>query len=331
MLRLAIASSGNLHEPALQFLQACGMSVSRPNPRRYAASIPALPGVVVHFQRQSDIPLKVEEGTADMGIVGFDSFLERRREGGNTNVVIDQLGFGHSELVVEIPDSWVDVTSISDLADLAVEFREEGKDLRVTTKYPRLVERFLLANGVNYFTIIASSGTLEAAPAMGYADIIADISSTGTTMQANRLKTIHGGAIMKSQACLIGNHELLKADATKLAQATALVERIEAYQQSRNYYSITANLRGEGEDAVAQYVLQHTDISGLRGPTISKVYTRDGVGWYAVTVIVEKSRLQYAVDRLREIGAVSVTVMQPNYVFRQECKAVARLTGGEKA
>ena len=170
MLRFAVPSSGSLHDPALDFLKACGIGVSRPNPRKYTAEIPSLPGVVVHFQRQADIPLLVEEGMADVGIVGLDGFLERRREGGDSEIIIERLGFAQSELAIQVPDTWVDVTSMADLADLAIEFRQQGTHLQVATKYPRLTERFLLANGVNFVTLIPSSGALEISPATGSAE-----------------------------------------------------------------------------------------------------------------------------------------------------------------
>ena len=327
MLRLAVPSDGALHEPSLSFLRSCGIEVLRTNLRCYTAEIPTLPGVAVHFQRASDIAPKVEEGNADVGIVGRDRLLESLREGGDTNVVIERLGFGHAELVIGVPDSWVDVTSLADLADLSLEFRDQGWDLRIATKYPRLVERFLLRGGVNYFSVEPTSGTVEAAPAMGYADIIADISSSGATMRENRLKTVIGGTIMRSEACLIGNRQMLSDAPEKLGAATALVERIDAHLQASDYFSVTANLRGESAEKVAGYVLGHADISGLRGPTISKVYTREGDGWYAVTVIVSKDKLLNAVDRFREIGGSSITVTQPGYVFQSECMAVRRLTG----
>ena len=104
---------------------------------------------------------------ADVGIVGRDGFLERRREGGDGEIIIEGLGFAQSELAIQVPDSWVDVTSMADLADLAIEFRQQGTHLQVATKYPRLTERFLLANGVNFVTLIPSSGALEISPAMG--------------------------------------------------------------------------------------------------------------------------------------------------------------------
>ena len=325
-LRLAISSDGALYEPTQAFLRACGIGVSRSNPRRYTANIPALNGVSVLFQRGADITPKVEDGSADLGIVGLDRYLEMRSESGDTNVVIDDLDFGRCKLVMGVPDSWVDVASLADLADVAMEFRQQGRDIRIVTKYPRLVERFLLRNGINMFSLASSSGTLEAAVAMGFADIIADVSESGVTMRENRLKQISGGAIIDSNACLIGNRRLLRADAAKLERAKTLVDLMEAYLQSQNYYSVTANMRGEAPEELARRLLDHAEISGLRGPTISKVYSRDGAGWYAVTVIIQKDNLANAVNRLRQAGSASVTVSHPNYVFNSVCEAHARLT-----
>lgn len=324
-LRLAVPSDGALHDSTLSFLDSCGVGVVRSNSRRYTAEIRSLPGVMVLFQRSSDITSKVEEGSADMGIVGRDRLLEMRREDGDTAVVIDSLGYGHCELVLGVPDSWVDVVSLADLADLAMEFRQLEGDLRIVTKYPRLVGRFLLSNGVNYFSLVQSSGTLEAAPAMGYADIIADLSSSGVTMRENRLKPIVGGSILSSQACLVSNKAALAEDTDKLEKARVIVEMIESHLNSREFYSITANMKGESPEDVAKYVLEKADIAGFRGPTISKVYSMDGDSWFAVTVIVGKSNLIQAVDKLREAGGDSVTVSQPSYVFQSTSTAQDKL------
>ena len=209
-----------------------------------------------------------------------------------------------------------------------MEFRQQGRDLRIVTKYPRLVERFLLRSGINLFSLVHSSGTLEAAVAMGFADMIADVSESGTTMRENRLKTISGGTIISSQACLISNQRLLSEDAAKLERAKTIVDVMEGHLRSRNYFSITANMRGETPEDVARQVLEHTDISGLRGPTIAKVYSQDGVGWYAATVIIRKNKLTEAVDSLRQAGGTSVTVTDLSYVFNSTCEAQERLTSG---
>ena len=98
-------------------------------------------------------------------------------------LIFDELGFGGCSLVLAVPEAWVDVSSVADLAEVSADFRAAGKDLKVATKFPRLVEQFLLNMGVNYFSLVSTSGALEAAPVMGYADMIADITSSGTHPQ----------------------------------------------------------------------------------------------------------------------------------------------------
>ncbi len=324
-LRLAIPSSGALHEPSMSFMRSCGLSVSRANSRRYIAEVRSVPGVTVMFQRGSDITAKVDEGAVDLGIVGKDQFLETRREDGDSRVVVDGLGFGRSNLVIAVPDAWVDVTSMADLAEVSEEFRDGGQDLRVATKYPRLIQRHLLAHGVNYFSLVQSSGTLEAAPAMGFADIIGDITETGSTIRENRLKQIDGGTAISSDACVISRKMDPDTDSGQLAAARLLLEMMEAHLGARTVVRVTANMKGETAEEVAEYVLRHPEISGLQGPTISRVYTPNGTGWFAVTVIIEERRLLSAVDTLREIGGTSVTVDKPSYVFQSESTSYSRL------
>ena len=325
MLRLALPSSGALHEPSMSFMHACGLSVSRTNNRRYIAEVRSVPGVTVMFQRGSDITAKIDEGTVDLGIVGKDQFLENRREDGDSRVVVDGLGFGRSNLVLAVPDSWVDVTSMADLVDISTEFRSSGQDLRVATKYPRLIQRHLLTHGVNYFSLVQSSGTLEAAPAMGFADIIGDITETGSTIRENRLKQISGGTAMTSDACVIARRMHPELDNNQLAAARLLLEMMEARLGARTFVRVTANMKGETADEVAEYVLRHPDISGLQGPTISRVFTPNGASWFAVTVIIDENRLLSAVDTLREIGGTSVTVDKPTYVFQSALISYSRL------
>ena len=324
--QLAIPSDGALHEPALAFLRSCGLGVLRTNSRRYTAEIPSLSQASALFQRAADIPARVDEGAAEAGVVGLDRFHESLRDGGSTTLVFSGLGFGHCDLVLGVPESWVDVTSLADLSDLSIEFRETVGDLRIATRYPRLVSSFLLKNGITHFSLVQTGGALEAMPATGMSDIIADISETGTTLRENRLKTISGGMIFSSQACLIANVKALRSDERKMESAIALVERIEGHLNSADFYSLTANLRGETAEEVASYVLRHADISGISGPTIARVYTPSEGGWYAVTIVVEKDRLLSAVDLLRQIGGTGITVSHPDYVFQAESKARSLLT-----
>jgi ATP phosphoribosyltransferase len=324
-LRLAIPSDGEMFEPTQRFLQSCGMGINRPSARRYTASVPAVQGLEVIFQRTADITSKVEDGNADLGMVGRDRFQESRIEGGDTILIIPELGFGGCELVVATPDAWMDVDSMADLADLAVEFRESGRELRVATKYPRLVSRFFFGHGVNYFSIAAVTGTLEASIAMGYADLIVDITASGVTLRENRLKRLEDGTVLASEGALIGNKKLLRENPERLEGAREIIERIEAHRNAGGFQRISANIEGESEDAVAAKVLERPECAGLQGPTIARVYTADGRKWFSVTVLVQKVSLTSLVNFFRSIGGVSVTVSEASYVFGQESSSYARL------
>ena len=157
------------------------------------------------------------------------------------------------------PIPWLDVTSVDDLADLALEFHQQGKQLRVATKYPRLLRRHLFDRGINYFTLVPASGTLEAATAAGYADLIADLSATGATLRENRLKTLDGGIILASQACLIGNPPLLGESQEALRLARALLEMMEAHLRAEPFYRLTANVRGSSDLEVSATILARPD------------------------------------------------------------------------
>jgi ATP phosphoribosyltransferase len=314
-LRLAIPSDGEMRDPTLAFLAACGLKVNRPSARRYTASIPMVQGLEVVFQRTADITARVEDGNADLGLVGLDRYQESRVEGGDGLVIMPALGFGQCELVVAVPESWVDVESMADLADLAVEFRESGRELRIATKYPRMVQRFFFGHGVNYFSIASVSGTIEATPAMGYADIIVDLTASGVTLRENHLKRLDDGTVLASEGALVGNGRLLREHPERLEPARELIERIEAHRASGAYQRVSANVAGESEEAVAKRVLEKPEAAGLQGPTVSRVYGPGGKPLFAVTAVVRREHLTRVVDHLRVIGGSSVTVSGVDYVF----------------
>ena len=324
-LRLVLPSDGDLYEPALAFLRSCGIPVERPSPRRYTARIPSLPRSIVLFQRTADIAEKVEEGSAELGITGMDRFLEFREEGSPVIPVIEDLGFGHCELVLAVPDSWLDVVSMDDLADLALEFRQEGRQLRIATKYPRLVRGYLYHMGINYFSLVQASGTLEAAPAAGYADLIADLSATGATLRENRLKTLEEGTILVSQACLIGNPQLLKAAPLGLELVRPLLEIMEGHLRAGSFYRLTANVRGPSPEAVGKNILSRPGLAGLQGPTVSRVYSAEGEDLYAVSLLVPRDKLLDAVSHLRQTGGVDISASQVSYLFQEQCGPYQKL------
>ncbi len=318
-LRLALPSKG-MEEETLAFLHACGLAVDRPNPRQYRAIIRSLPGVEVLFQRAVYIYAKVSEGTVDLGITGYDVVREHQEEDDPVVLLQPELGFGRCALVLAVPDGWIDVESVTDLAEVAAALRARGRELRVATKYPNLTRQFLYDHGINFFTLVESTGAMEAAPALGYADIICDISSSGVTLRENRLKPITGGTLLTSQACLIGNRASLRADPDKLRLTRTLLEFIEATLRAREYFSLTANIKGESAEAVARLVTAHGDVAGLRGPTVARVFPKlaEAEPWFAVTVVVQASVLLKAVETLRRAGAADVTAVPIRYVFEHK-------------
>ncbi len=324
-LRLAIPSTGALEQGAARLLSDSDATVSRVSSRRYTAKIPSIPGIEVIYQRQSDITTIVDSGNADLGIVGLDRYLESRLEDGDTLVVAPDLEYGYSQLVIAVPDPWLDITSMYDLSDLSLEFHARGRDLRVATKYPRLVKRFFNRRGINYFSMVAINGALEAAPRIGYADIIADISDTGNTLRENNLRTLVDGLAMTSQAIMIGNAALLSDSEGKLGLTRLLLERIEASLRSRTYRRVTANVKGESEGEIAAMILASPDLSGMAGPTVSRVFTSDGNRWFAVQIVTRKNDVLRVVDNLRRLGGTGTAVSDLQFLYQSECVLFAKL------
>lgn len=327
-LRLAISSKGSYEEETLRFLESAGLGIWRPNPRQYVGRVSGLPEVEVLFQRTADIVHKVADGSADLGITGYDLVAEHAGDDPNVIVVIDDLGFRRCELVLAVPEGWLDITTMADLADLSIDFKRSGRSLRVATKFPNLTRDFLYRHGVNYFTLVDSHGALEVAPALGHADIISDLTETGVTLRENRLRVLEGGVILRAQACLIASRRGLRGTPGKLERARAIVELIEARLRTRRYRVVTANVQGASEEDVARHVTAQVATAGERGPTIARVYPKAGDssgGWYEVTIIVPSDLLLAAVDHLRRAGSSGITVSSPDYVFDSCSEAFERL------
>ena len=259
-LRLALPSTGALFEGTSKLFSDCGLGIRRANSRRYTADIPQLPGVDVLFQRQSDITIEIDGGSADIGIVGLDRFYESRLERGETVLIHKDLGFGNSKLVIAVPDAWLDVTSMADLADIALEFRSKGRDLRIASKYQRLVKRFLNQNDVNYVSMVHVSGGLEAAPVIGYADVIADITATGRTLRENDLRILIDGTVIESQSVMVGNARTLANDQNKLQNIRQILKKIDANFRSRDNQSISAKLEGQSGGETAPQPIQQRQL-----------------------------------------------------------------------
>jgi ATP phosphoribosyltransferase len=327
-IRLALPSKGRLETDSLELLAACGLAVYKPNPRQYQATIPAIPALSVLFQRPGDIAVGVRQGSLDFGVAGTDMIEEKRGADGDVIILHESLGFGACSLGLAVPEEWQEVRSLKDLARKAAEIqKQEGKPIRVVTKFPYLTERFLRAAGISSFRLIDSEGTLEIAPAIGYADIICDLISTGTTLRDNHLRPLTDGTILRSQACLIANRAALKSRPEVLDTAQTLLEYIEAYLRGQDRFIVFANMRGTDPREIAAKLFSQTDLGGLQGPTISEVIVRDEKqgGMYAVNIVVRKPDVLKAVQELRSIGGSGVVVSPVSYIFEEEPARFVRL------
>ncbi|RMG85818.1 MAG: ATP phosphoribosyltransferase, partial [Chloroflexi bacterium] len=274
-LTLALPSKGAIAEPTYNFLKDCGLKVSKPNPRQYVGALPAIDGVDVLFQRVKDVVYKVADGTAHIGVTGYDVVCEHPHD--NLIVIHDQLGYGHCKLVVAVPEAWVDVDSMADLAEVAIDFREQkGRNIRIATTYTGLARQFLHKNGIHHFSLVRAEGAIEAAPTIGYADLVIDLTQSGTTLRENHLKTLSDGVIVESQACLIGNRDALKDSEFRLAAVQTLLEYVDAALYGREYYQVTVNIEGPDAETIASRVVGHPAARGLLGPTVAPIYQANG-------------------------------------------------------
>jgi ATP phosphoribosyltransferase len=314
-VRISLPSKGRLAEDSLAFLAACGLPVYRPNPRQYEALIPALPGLTVLFQRPADIVVSVRDGSVDFGITGMDVIAERRGPNGDVLVLHDALEFGGCNLMLAVPEEWQEVRLTADLIQKAAAI---DSPLRVVTRYPSLAGRFLEEHAVPH-VLISAEGTLETAPAIGYADLICDIVSSGQTLRDNRLRPLEDGLVISSQASLIANRSALTAHPGALEMARTLLEYFEAHLRASGNLALFANMRGESPESVADQIFKNCHIHGLQGPTISRVIVReDKGGWYDANLIVPRSQLFETIQDLRRAGGSGVVVLPVSYIFDEE-------------
>ncbi len=171
--------------------------------RGYRGQIEGLDDVEVEYTSAAEIVHQLKAGRVHLGITGEDLVRETLPDVDSAVEFLKPLGFGHADVVVAVPDCWLDVARVADLEDVAAQFaRAHGRRLRVATKYMNLTRRFFAKKGVTGYRIVESVGATEATPATGTSELIVDITTTGTTLKANHLKVLEDGLILKSQAHL---------------------------------------------------------------------------------------------------------------------------------
>ncbi|MGA7546162.1 MAG: ATP phosphoribosyltransferase [Methyloceanibacter sp.] len=206
-LSLAVPSKGRLQDQAAELFARAGLTLRKVGHERgYRGALESLDGVEIVYLSSAEVVNQLKAGRVQLGITGEDLIRETLPDVDAAVDFLAPLGFGRADVVVAIPDCWIDVAGMEDLEDVAAQFaRAHGRRLRVATKYMNLTRRFFAAHGVASYRIVESVGATEGTPAAGTAELIVDITTTGTTLRANHLKVLEDGLILRSQAHLMAS------------------------------------------------------------------------------------------------------------------------------
>lgn len=209
---IAVPSKGRMMDHAEGLFARAGFGLRRTGSARgYTGVIDGLDGVEVAFLSSGEIAQALKDGSVDIGVTGEDLLRETIADVEGSLDILLRLGFGPADVVVAVPVCWLDVATMSDLDEVSVAFyASHNRRLRVATKYTGLTRRFFADKGVTGYRIVESLGATEGAPAAGTAEVIVDITTTGSTLRANQLKILDDGVILKSEAVLACRKPLAK-------------------------------------------------------------------------------------------------------------------------
>jgi ATP phosphoribosyltransferase len=215
LITIGLPSKGRLKDKSMQFLESNNLKLtSNGGDRNYFAQVENFPYVKIIYLHAKEIIQRLSDGTIDMGISGLDLLKESSMNIQKKIEVKKKLNFGMADVVIAIPNDWIDVQTVADLEEVSFEFRDKKNiRLRVATKYPNLTNNFLVSKGVTQYKIVPSLGATETYPFIGSSEIITDITSTGKTLKDNNLRVLKDGYILNSQACLF----ISKKKAVKLS------------------------------------------------------------------------------------------------------------------
>jgi len=316
-LILAIPAKGRLQQNAEAFFARCGLELVKPRGARdYRGAIAGFEGVEIAYLSAAEITAQLGQGAVHLGVTGEDLVREMIADAEHHVVFVDQLGFGFANVVVAVPQAWIDVRSMADLDDVATAFRlKHDRKMRLATKYANLTRAFFAEHGVVDYRIVESSGATEAAPAAGTAELIVDITTTGATLAANGLKVIEDGVILRSQANLVAaRHASWSAEQRDAARL--LLDRIAAQERAAAFREVRTRFPGCNDTLLAAARERFGVAAPFGGPTSSGM----------LTLHCPPKQVHALANFLREYGADAVTVAAIDYVYVRDNALYARLT-----
>lgn len=324
-LILAVPSKGRLQENAQAFFARAGLNFVQANgAREYRGAIADLPDVEIAYLSASDIAGQLASGAVHLGVTGEDLVREQIPDAAARVKLLQPLGFGYANVVVAAPKAWIDVSTMADLDDVAADMqRRHGRRLRVATKYVNLVRNYFAwkepgdaraRTSVSNYRIVESLGATEGAPAAGTADVVVDITTSGATLEANALKVLTDGVILRSQAQLVAS---LGADWSPAARdaARTILTRVSAEVRAREVREVRARFDSGVERVLVDVAARFNARApfGLPAPS-------------APLVLHAPKKVVFAlVEALTAAGAGTITVAVLEDVFEPNPPLVASL------
>jgi len=306
---LAVPSKGRLQENADAFFARAGLTLAKPRGARdYRGTIAGLDNVEIAYLSASEIAAQLARGQAHLGITGEDLVRENIANADARVKLIETLGFGSANVVVAVPQAWIDVRTMADLDDVATSFRaKHNRRMRVATKYINLTRNFFAAHGVVDYRIVESAGATEGAPASGAAELIVDITTTGATLAANSLKILDDGLILRSQANLVASRA---ADWSPPARETAriILDHIAARARAAKYKEVRTRFAGCNDALLGEIRNRFGVVAPFGGPTSSGM----------LTLHCPPAQLYALGTLLRTQGAETVSIGSLDYVMDRD-------------
>jgi ATP phosphoribosyltransferase len=308
-LTIAVPSKGRLQENAEAYFARAGLAlVKSRGARDYRGTVAGLDEIEIAYLSAAEITDQLAQGSVHLGVTGEDLVREQIPRADDKVVLLEGLGFGFANVVVAVPQAWIDVRGMADLDDVATAFRlKHDRRMRVATKYINLTRGFFARHGVIDYRIVESSGATEAAPAAGTAELIVDITTTGATLAANGLKVIDDGIILRSQANLVAARDADWSDGAREC-ARLVLDRIVAHARARAFREVRTRFKGLDEALLATAKERFGVVAPYGGPTSSGM----------MTLHCPPARVHALATFLREHGAETVVVAELDYVFARD-------------
>jgi len=308
-LLLALPSKGRLHDQMNKFFESSGLKLSRSGGKRtYSGFIEGIEKIEILYLSASEISGELLKGNIHMGITGIDLIEESRTSASKEVIMLSKLGFGKANVVIAVPNSWIDVENIKDLSEVASEFRSyNNRRMRVATKFKNITRNFFLNNGISNYRLVDSAGATEGSPAAGTSEIIVDITETGQTIEANNLKILNDGVMLESQSCIFSTPSDIW-DGIDLGPVEKFLRIISARSEAINKAELFFDYTYDINDLEVNLFRKFNANFSKGSPELGE----------AITLIVPLSKVTSCSLYLTSLGYGPIRTSQPNFIYNKE-------------